>query len=103
MIESEKRHSSGDILASAACKETRITEEVKDVLNAAIFGPTRAKSKTKTAAVEGTFTHENGGELRKPGSDIILRVPKGAVPNGKTYTIKGKNKEIVKGNYKASY
>ena len=79
----------------AACKEPVIPEGVKTTLNNAFFGQSRAHATSKTAAITGVFTSKDAGQLRKPGSDVILRVPKGAVPKGKTYTISGENNFIL--------
>ena len=37
----------------------------------------------------GQFTHSEGGVLQTENSDVVLKVPPGAVPQGKVYNIKG--------------
>ena len=36
------------------------------------------------------FSLEDGGTLRMPGSDVVLRVPHHAVPKGETYVVYGR-------------
>ena len=39
----------------------------------------------------GQFTHSEGGVLQTENSDVVLKVPPGAVPKGKVYNIKGQS------------
>ena len=39
----------------------------------------------------GQFTHSEGGVLQTENSDVVLKVPPGAVPQGKVYNIKGQS------------
>ena len=39
----------------------------------------------------GKFTHSEGGVLQTENSDVVLKVPPGAVPQGKVYNIKGQS------------